>query len=1207
LVVAGLLWIGSAQAVHDNGMFELDGNTVHNSATTPPYDWNSLFGANGQQLITPDPINGPLLGDVFVSDAATPDPTYFTSNKDIEPIGSWGCTTQNTPTPKDDLANAYAALVQVPANAPDNAGDQVLYVGSERASNNGDSFAGFWLLKDKSVGCSGSGSFSGQHTDGDLLILSNYTNGGGTEDVQVYRWTGDDATGKPVAVASLVGSTCSASLSNDDACAIANGTAITTPWSPTSHAANTFVEAGIDLTNLLGPTGGCFTNFLAETRSSQQITATLKDFAGGQFNTCVPPTIATTASGNGSSVPIGDTTQHDVATITGVDSRPDPTGTMTFFLCNPSELTAGGCESGGTQVGDPIPIDSGSATSANADPSLISTAGTYCWRAEYTPDAAGSDFYSAGSHTDSDSECFTVVPNTTLIGTAATSQTIGAAIHDVATLSGATADAGGTITFSLYGPSASPDCSGTAVFTSTVNVSGNGNYNSGNFTPTTAGTYYWIASYSGDGNNLSSSGTCGDEGETSTIGQQPTGITTAATDATVGAAVHDIATLSGATENAGGTITFSLYGPSDSPDCSGDPVYTNTVDVIGPGDYNSGDFTPTTAGTYYWVASYSGDVNNQSSTGTCGDDGETSTIGQQPTGITTAATDAAIGNPVHDIATLSGATENAGGTITFSLYGPSDTPDCSGDPVYTNTVDVSGPGDYNSGNFTPTTAGTYYWVASYSGDVNNQASSGTCGDEGETSTVGAQPTGISTAATSGSLGDAVHDIATLSGATENAGGTITFSLYGPSDTPDCSGDPVYTNTVDVNGPGDYDSGNFTPTTAGTYYWVASYSGDGNNQSSTGTCGDEGETSTIKAADIKIVKTADAAKVNVGSPIGFTMTVYNAGAGDAHGVTLKDTLPTNAGLSWTIASQGSGWGQSGCSIAAGVLTCGPVTVPGNTTQAASTYTVHITSPTTGATGGDCPGSGTVNNTGDVTTTNDGSGEASASTCVQALVDLSITKTGSPASQTLGDGNITWTILVKNNGPSADTGVTITDPMPAGNTFVSATASKGSCTGGAILTCNIGPMAAGETVTITLVTTPSTVGSQVNTATVSGNRPETNTANNTATATVQTVGVITPPVVYCVAVSKVTPKQLFVGRKTTLTIHVTQHGKAKAGVRVLIKGPHFLTRTQRSNAKGVIKQTVKMKKAGAMIFTPIASKRCNTKRIGVTGVFTPPVTG
>ena len=324
------------------------------------------------------------------------------------------------------------------------------------------------------------------------------------------------------------------------------------------------------------------------------------------------------------------------------------------------------------------------------------------------------------------------------------------------------------------------------------------------------------------------------------------------------------------------------------------------------------------------------------------------------------------------------------------------------------------------------------------------------------------------------------------------------------------------------------------------------------------------------------------------------------------MTFNDTLPSNSGLSWSIASQGAGWNGS-CAIAAGKLTCGPVTVPHGTTQAASTFTVHITSPTTGATGGDCPNTGVVDNTGDVTTTNDGSDQSSASTCVQALVDLSITKAGSPATQTLGDGNITWTIVVTNNGPSAATGVTIADPMPGGNTFVSASSTQGSCTGGAILNCSIGTMAAGASVTITLVTTPSAAGTQTNTVTVAGNRPETNTGNNQATATVQVTAPFVPPPVFCVAVSKVTPKQLFVGRKTALTIHVTQHGRAVKGVHVRIKGPRIDVRTAASNGKGVITRNVKMTKAGILIFSPIASKRCNTKRVGVTNVFTPPVTG
>ena len=126
------------------------------------------------------------------------------------------------------------------------------------------------------------------------------------------------------------------------------------------------------------------------------------------------------------------------------------------------------------------------------------------------------------------------------------------------------------------------------------------------------------------------------------------------------------------------------------------------------------------------------------------------------------------------------------------------------------------------------------------------------------------------------------------------------------------------------------------------------------------------------------------------------------------------------------------------------------------------------------------------------------------------------------------------------------------------------------------------------------------------TVIGNETETDLSNNTATASVQTVGVIKPPV-FCVAVSKITPKQLFVGRKTLLTIHLTKNKKAAAGYKVRIKGAKINTVTKRSNGKGIIKRTVKLKKAGILVFTPLAPKHCNTKRIGITGVFTPPVTG
>jgi uncharacterized repeat protein (TIGR01451 family) len=245
--------------------------------------------------------------------------------------------------------------------------------------------------------------------------------------------------------------------------------------------------------------------------------------------------------------------------------------------------------------------------------------------------------------------------------------------------------------------------------------------------------------------------------------------------------------------------------------------------------------------------------------------------------------------------------------------------------------------------------------------------------------------------------------------------------------------------------------------------------------------------------------------------------------------------------------------------------------------------------------------------------DSNNKAAVSECtdeqlvIAPLNDLAVTKVGSPNPVEIG-ADITWTMVVTNNGPDTATGVTIADPMPAGNTFVSASPTQGSCTGGAILSCDLGTIAAGDTVTITLVTTPTVAGTVTNTVTVAGNETETDYSNNTASASV-VVNQLTPPPpkVFCVAVSRVAPKQLFVGRKTTLTIRVTQHGKAVKGVRVRIKGPKLDTRTKPSNAKGVIKQVVKLKKAGILIFSPVASKRCNTKRVGVTGVFTPPVTG
>src|SRR5947209_6860139 len=229
--------------------------------------------------------------------------------------------------------------------------------------------------------------------------------------------------------------------------------------------------------------------------------------------------------------------------------------------------------------------------------------------------------------------------------------------------------------------------------------------------------------------------------------------------------------------------------------------------------------------------------------------------------------------------------------------------------------------------------------------------------------------------------------------------------------------------------GDYTTpAGFAIQNAGTYYWVASFNGDANNKSFTSGCNDEPVV--VKPASIKIVKTADAAQVNAGDQIGFTLTVLNSGGGAAYGVNLSDVLPTNAGLSWTIESQGSGWGSgaSKCVIVSGTLSCGPVTVPAGTTQAASTFTVHVISPTTKATGADpcLEAGGNVNNTGHVTTSNDGSDDSSAYVCVKTA-SIQIVKSADQTVVNAGD-QIGFTLTVSNSGGGDAYGVNLSDVLP-----------------------------------------------------------------------------------------------------------------------------------------------------------------------------------
>jgi hypothetical protein len=89
-----------------------------------------------------------------------------------------------------------------------------------------------------------------------------------------------------------------------------------------------------------------------------------------------------------------------------------------------------------------------------------------------------------------------------------------------------------------------------------------------------------------------------------------------------------------------------------------------------------------------------------------------------------------------------------------------------------------------------------------------------------------------------------NDAATISGTTSNAGGTVTFSLFNPSDAT-CSGTPALTQQVTVNGNGTYKTTNstFIASDTGEWRWQVIYSGDANNNGTTSACGVENFTIT----------------------------------------------------------------------------------------------------------------------------------------------------------------------------------------------------------------------------------------------------------------------------------------------------------------------------------------------------------------------------
>ncbi|MFH0778849.1 MAG: hypothetical protein V2A71_09485, partial [Candidatus Eisenbacteria bacterium] len=308
LLLASLMVLGLASGIALAALpeFELDGNVATNNASPGlPDDWDRVNG-----YVPGNP------GGAALSTGVLADPeglTRFTQGStDLKDIGDWRWDDANSPD-KAEITNAYATLY---------AGNK-LYFGADRAATNGTTYIAFWLLQGN-ISLGPGNTFTGSHVIGDILILSDFTQGGGVSTIRVFRWVGTGGS---------EGSLDELAVNPTTAFAIVNTGAVPSPWpyTPKTGPAGTFptgafFEGGADL-GALGITEPCFANFLAETRASASITAELKDFVLGRFPAVPSATVNSEAVCDGESAQL-------CATVTG------GVGPFTYSWTGPGAFTA---------------------------------------------------------------------------------------------------------------------------------------------------------------------------------------------------------------------------------------------------------------------------------------------------------------------------------------------------------------------------------------------------------------------------------------------------------------------------------------------------------------------------------------------------------------------------------------------------------------------------------------------------------------------------------------------------------------------------------------------------------------------------------------------------------------------------------------------------------------------------------------------------
>jgi len=499
--------------------------------------------------------------------------------------------TGSIPPQKSDLTRFYEASEF--AN-----GSNFLYLAWERTNNLGSANMDFEINQKTQPNLTTTGAKTLNRTAGDLLVTFDFSNGGGRPTLGLLKWVTTGPTSQCFSSSSLPCWGNHVDLNGTDSeGAVNNLGAVTDPFQSGTNnvGALRFGETAINLTAAgVFPSGTCeaFGSAFLKSRSSASFPAEVKDFVAP-----VPVSISNcgtiiihkvTENGDGT---FGYTTTGGLtpATFDLVNGQTRTYGPGTVLPGNYS-VTESTLPSGWT-LKSLVCTATGSGTSQSTSGATVSLT--------MAPEGVVECTYT--NHTNNNPSIATTLSATTV--------SIGDLVHDSATLTGATANAGGTVTYTAYSDSS---CTQNSQDAGTKTVTNGVVPDSNAISFSAAGTYYWQAVYSGDANNNGATSDC--KSEQLVVSPNNPSISTAQN-----LIPNDDATISGATSNAGGTITFNLFSPSDAT-CFGTPALTQKVNVSGNGTYSTTNttFIAKDEGTWRWQVDYSGDNNNKSTSSACG-------------------------------------------------------------------------------------------------------------------------------------------------------------------------------------------------------------------------------------------------------------------------------------------------------------------------------------------------------------------------------------------------------------------------------------------------------------------------------------------------------------------------------------------------------------------------------------------------------------